>query len=88
MLMEEGYKLEEIAKVIIETEHARQDRSEIMEKDQRWDKIRSMLLLKRSSFDRKYGSMQKSPSKGSFGNLLKRSRSDKLPKCITVSQAA
>jgi hypothetical protein len=111
--VEAGYKLEAIAKASIETERARQDRLESMEKDQCWDKIRSMVLLKSSLFDRKYygadgvksnnsrttmkkavypsnSSMEdKSPSKkGPFGNLLKlkRSRSDKLPKCISVSQ--
>jgi hypothetical protein len=101
MLMEEGYKLEEIAKIIIETEHSRQDRLDSMAKEQRWDKIRCMLSLKpsSSSFDLKDGAdvnscnrtmkktVSQSPSKGLFVNLrkLKGNRSDRLPKCITVS---
>ena len=52
MLVEEGYELEEIAKIVIETEHGRQDRIESMEKYQRWKKIRSVLSMKpSSSFD-------------------------------------
>lgn len=51
MLVEEGYELEEIAKIVIETEHGRQDRSESIEKYQRWKKIRSVLSLTPSSFD-------------------------------------
>jgi hypothetical protein len=56
MLVEEGYNLEEIAKIIIETEHGRENRLETMAKEQRWVKIRSILSLKpSSSFDLKHG---------------------------------
>jgi hypothetical protein len=55
MLVEDGYELEEIAKIIIETEHDREDRLESMAKEQRWGKFRSMLSLKpSSSFDLKH----------------------------------
>jgi hypothetical protein len=63
MLVSAGYGLEEIAKSIIETEHRRHDRCESMEKEQRWDKLRSMLSLKpSSSFDRMSGADTKSYS--------------------------
>jgi hypothetical protein len=57
VLMEEGYKLEEIAKIIIETEHDKENRLEGMAKEQRWVKIRSILLSLKpsSSFDLKHG---------------------------------
>jgi hypothetical protein len=57
MLMEEGFKLEEIAKIIIDTEHDREDRLKSMAKKQRWVKIRSMLSLvtPSSSFELKHG---------------------------------
>jgi len=106
MLMEEGYNLEEIVKIIIETEHGREARLESMAKEQRWVKIQSKLSLKKPSssfFDLKHGAdvksysrtinektVPQSPTKGLFFNLgkLKRNRSDKMPKCITVPQAA
>ena len=108
MLMEGGYSLEEIVKLVVETEHGREERLESMAKEQRWVKIRSKLsLVKPSSssfFDLKHGADVKSygrtmnekidssqsPTKGLFSNLrkLKRNRSDKMPKCITVPQAA
>jgi hypothetical protein len=82
MLLAEGYELEELAKMIIETEHGRQDRLESMAKLQRWDRIRSMLsLTPSSSFDLMHGAedvksynkeavSQSSSSKG--GSLVKR----------------
>jgi hypothetical protein len=104
MLVEDGCELEDIAKIIIETERGRQDRSESMAKEQRWDKIRSILSLKpSSSSDLKHRAgvkscyssrtMKKSvsqwPRKGLLFKLrkLKRNRSDKLRKGITLPQA-
>ena len=50
MLLEAGYSLEEIIKIIIETEHGKDDRLESMAKEQRRDNIRSMLSPLRASF--------------------------------------
>ena len=88
--MEKGCKFEEIAKIIIETEHGREDRLESMAKEQRWVKIRSKLSLKPSSsfFDLKHGADVKSysctmkektavsqlPTKGLFFSLRKLKR--------------
>jgi hypothetical protein len=89
MLVEEGYKFAEIAKIIIETEHGREDRLESMAKEQRWIKIRSRLSLKPSSsfFDLKHGAdvksysrtmnekaVSQSPTKGLFFSLQKLKR--------------